>query len=65
MNAKSIALIIFSAIVLLSQRGHSDEPTSRGGQFGLAFFGWSDQHVKTDGDISHLLDAIDARKNQP
>ena len=27
---------------------------------GLTFFGWSDQHVQTDGDGSHLLPAIDA-----
>ena len=27
---------------------------------GLTFFGWSDQHIKTDGDASHLLPAVDA-----
>lgn len=26
----------------------------------LTFFGWSDQHVKTDGDGEHLIPAIDA-----
>ncbi|MGD8500517.1 MAG: hypothetical protein PVJ86_07700, partial [Phycisphaerales bacterium] len=26
----------------------------------LTFFGWSDQHVKTDGDGTHLVPAIDA-----
>jgi len=65
MNAKSIALLIFSAIVLLSQQGRSDEPKNSGDQFGLTFFGWSDQHVKTNGDISHLLDAIDAMNQLP
>jgi hypothetical protein len=26
----------------------------------LTFFGWSDQHVTTDGDGTHLVPAIDA-----
>lgn len=29
-------------------------------EVGLTLFGWSDQHVKTNGDVSHLLAAIDA-----
>ncbi|MBL7043260.1 MAG: hypothetical protein ISR77_31790 [Pirellulaceae bacterium] len=35
-----------------------DEPT-------LTFFGWSDQHVQTDGDAKHLLPAIDAMNALP
>ena len=31
----------------------------------LTFFGWSDQHVKTDGDAEHLLPAIDAMNALP
>ena len=31
----------------------------------LTFFGWSDQHVKTDGDGSHLIPAIDAMNKMP
>jgi len=27
---------------------------------GLTFFGWSDQHVKTNGDAGHLLPAVEA-----
>ncbi len=36
-----------------------------GAEVGLTFFGWSDQHVKTDGDVSHLLPAIDAMNALP
>jgi hypothetical protein len=32
---------------------------------GLTFFGWSDQHVKTDGDGKHLLPAVDAMNSLP
>ena len=31
----------------------------------LTFFGWSDQHVQTDGDGSHLLPAIEAMNALP
>jgi predicted phosphodiesterase len=31
----------------------------------LTFFGWSDQHVKTDGDGRHLIPAIDAMNIMP
>ncbi len=31
----------------------------------LTFFGWSDQHVQTDGDASHLVPAIDAMNTLP
>lgn len=32
---------------------------------GLTFFGWSDQHVQTDGDASHLVPAMDAMNGLP
>ena len=32
---------------------------------GLTFFGWSDQHVQTDGGGDHLTAAIDAMNNLP
>ena len=32
---------------------------------GLTFFGWSDQHIKTNGDGSHLVPAIDAMNLLP
>src|SRR4030042_2087075 len=31
----------------------------------LTFFGWSDQHVQTDGDGTHLIPAIDAMNKLP
>ncbi len=31
----------------------------------LTFFGWSDQHVQTDGDAEHLVAAIDAMNALP
>jgi len=31
----------------------------------LTFFGWSDQHIKTDGDGAHLVPAIDAMNALP
>jgi len=31
----------------------------------LTFFGWSDQHVQTDGDGAHLIPAIDAMNKLP
>ena len=34
-------------------------------ELGLTFFGWSDQHVKTNGDVSHLVAAIDAMNELP
>ncbi len=34
-------------------------------EVGLTFFGWSDQHVKTNGDVSHLVAAIDAMNELP
>lgn len=36
-----------------------------GGTETLTFFGWSDQHVKTDGDGRHLIPAIDAMNTLP
>jgi hypothetical protein len=32
---------------------------------GLTFFGWSDQHVQTDGDGGHLVGAIEAMNGLP
>jgi len=52
--------LLFVFIVSLSIAG-----PARGDETGLTFFGWSDQHVKTNGDVSHLLDAIDAMNELP
>jgi hypothetical protein len=31
----------------------------------LTFFGWSDQHIKADGDGKHLIPAIEAMNALP
>jgi len=35
------------------------------GTSGLTFFAWSDQHVKADGDCSHLFPVVDAMNGLP
>ena len=35
------------------------------GEIGLTFFGWSDQHVQTSGDASHLIPAVEAMNALP
>ncbi|MDP7204422.1 MAG: hypothetical protein QGH11_02560 [Pirellulaceae bacterium] len=47
-----------ASVLLLSASSYAQEP-------GLTFFGWSDQHVKTNGEVSHLVDAIDAMNELP
>ena len=46
-------------IFILSQAGVCAETNS------LTFFGWSDQHIQTDGDGTHLIPAIDAMNKLP
>lgn len=40
-------------------------PALRAAELQLTFFGWSDQHVQTDGNAGHLLPAIDAMNRLP
>jgi predicted phosphodiesterase len=58
-KVKTIAAVICLAICTLSTAGFCADSGV------LTFFGWSDQHVKTDGDGSHLIPAIDAMNNMP
>ena len=46
-------------IFILAQAGVCAETNS------LTFFGWSDQHIQTDGDGTHLIPAIDAMSKLP
>ncbi|HPD46771.1 MAG TPA: redoxin family protein [Anaerohalosphaeraceae bacterium] len=39
--------------------------SAAGGAEGLTFFGWSDQHVQTDGSAQHLRDAVYAMNALP
>jgi len=47
------AIVLAAAMVASPNQAHSEEG-------GLTFFGWSDQHVQTNGDGSHLVPAIEA-----
>ena len=58
-NVKIVAWRIFFLIYVLSHVGICDETNT------LTFFGWSDQHIKTDGDGAHLVPAIDAMNTLP
>jgi hypothetical protein len=52
---------LFAAILAFTCAGpvRAADPTGADRE-ALTFFGWSDQHVKVDGDGKHLLPAIDA-----
>ena len=39
--------------------------TVKGEDNALTFFGWSDQHVKTDGNVSRLMPFVDAMNTMP
>ncbi|MEJ2701505.1 MAG: metallophosphoesterase [Sedimentisphaerales bacterium] len=58
-NVKTIAWIACFLVCILSRPGFSDQTSA------LTFFGWSDQHVKPDGDGAHLIPAIDAMNGLP
>jgi len=53
-KVKTVILVFCLIICILSHAGVCGNSNS------LTFFGWSDQHVKTDGDGEHLIPAIDA-----
>ena len=50
--------VYFAVCVLFPSLAFADENV-------LTFFGWSDQHVKADGDGAHLIGAIDAMNKLP
>lgn len=56
---KAIVAVIWFTLCTLPQAGFSGDSSA------LTFFGWSDQHVKTDGDGTHLIPAIDAMNSMP
>lgn len=59
LNVKTATWPIYFLIFILSHVGICDERNT------LTFFGWSDQHIKTDGDGAHLVPAIDAMNTLP
>ena len=54
----SLSAVLISAFLLCSEPAFAATDT-------LTFFGWSDQHVKTDGTGEHLMPAIDAMNAMP
>lgn len=58
-KAKAAVLVACLIICILSQAGVCAETNV------LTFFGWSDQHIQTDGDGTHLIPAIDAMNKLP
>lgn len=58
LGAMSVAAAALVAAAGTANRAAADE-------VGLTFFGWSDQHVQTDGNADHLLPAVDAMNELP
>ncbi|MHC4074190.1 MAG: metallophosphoesterase family protein [Planctomycetota bacterium] len=58
-SVKTVIRVAFLIVCALSHSGACAEPNT------LTFFGWSDQHVTTDGDGTHLIPAIDAMNTLP
>jgi len=58
-KVKTVIRVFCLIICILSYAGVCGDSNS------LTFFGWSDQHVKTDGDGEHLIPAIDAMNILP
>lgn len=61
-RVSKIKLNTYIVCLLISVLSH---PGICGNTNALTFFGWSDQHVKTDGDGTHLVPAIDAMNKLP
>lgn len=53
-----LLVVLCSTVALAAQESVATET-------GLTFFGWSDQHIQTDGNGDHLLPAIDAMNALP
>lgn len=58
-TVKAATHVVCLVICILSQAAVCAETNA------LTFFGWSDQHVQTDGDGTHLIPAIDAMNKLP
>jgi hypothetical protein len=59
LNIKTILCVVSLLTCVLSHEGVGSNADT------LTFFGWSDQHIKTDGDGAHLVPAIDAMNTLP
>ena len=66
-NARSVTAAVLAAVLLATAAAAAPAPTAPAPaapapaeEAGLTFFGWSDQHIQTDGKADHLVPAIDA-----
>ncbi len=59
----TLLTVLFATTPLYASMPAASQPVA--GESGLTFFGWSDQHVQTDGNGSHLIPAIEAMNNLP
>lgn len=60
--------VVLCAVLFLTAAVWAGEPAASqpvAVEPGLTFFGWSDQHVQTDGNASHLIPAIEAMNGLP
>lgn len=60
-----VALSWLAVSAVSAQESTSTTAAAGPSQVGLTFFGWSDQHVQTDGNGDHLIPAIDAMNRLP
>lgn len=56
---------IVLAVLMYCTTSCASAAGSESGEATLTFFGWSDQHVQTNGDAEHLISAIDAMNALP
>ncbi len=61
-NARSVAAAVLAAVLLAAAAAAAPAPAAPPPvkEAGLTFFGWSDQHIQTDGKADHLVPVIDA-----
>lgn len=55
-----LSVLLYGLVLVSSSPAESPSDSKT-----LTFFGWSDQHVQTDGNAEHLLSAIDAMNALP
>ncbi len=60
LSARRRALVTVSAPIVFCVLSMTCSSGIRGEEVALTFFGWSDQHIQTDGDASHVTPVIDA-----
>jgi hypothetical protein len=59
----SLLTVLFATTALYAGEPAASQPVAV--EPGLTFFGWSDQHIQTDGNGSHLIPAIEVMNGLP